>query len=70
MSVSLSDLQREVADLKRRIVELERKEVIRTRRLRKFTDIARQAAIIFLGAVEDLGNIKRTIPSRKDRRTK
>ena len=58
-------------DLRRRVVELERKEQIRQKkdqRQKKFVDIIRQVAIQFLGAIEDWGNIVRTIPSRKDRR--
>jgi hypothetical protein len=65
----------EMADVKRRLAELERKEQVRSRReikaserFRKFIDIARQAVMLLLGAIEDWGNIKRTIPSRKDRR--
>jgi len=62
-------------DVKRRLAELERKEQVRSKkerkaneRQRKFIDIARQAVMLFLGAIEDWGNIVRTIPSRKDRR--
>ena len=65
----------ELADVKRRLADLERKEQVRSRkeykaneRWKKFIDIARQAVMQLLGAIEDWGNIKRTIPSRKDRR--
>jgi len=66
-TMSTNDLQ----DLRRRVVELERKEQIRQKkdqRQKKFIDITRQAIIKLLGAIEDWGNIVRTIPPRRDRR--
>ena len=65
----------ELGEVKRRLAELERKEQVRSKkerlsneRQRKFIDIARQVAIQALGAIEDWGNMVRTIPGRKDRR--
>ena len=66
-------MDKELTDLRRRVLELERKVTRHDRilkRLVKFTDIARQATIVFLGAIEDLGNRERTIPSRRERRSK
>jgi len=58
-------------DLRRRVIELE-KVVARheriIKRIPRLVDMLRQAFIIALGAVEDLGNLERTIPPRKDRR--
>jgi len=65
----------ELADVKRRLAELERKEQVRSKkerganeRQKKFIDIMRQVAIQALAAIEDWGNMVRTIPGKKDRR--
>lgn len=65
MSNDLNDLQRRVAELERKEAIRSHKETGERARFNKFIDRTRQAVIIFLAAVEDWGNLNRTIPPRK-----